>query len=73
VPRSRFGNGPLGYVLAGSARRWVALPGNSLTAGSPIMVTAEGGVGPINTPAQPRAEARRPIQVARSSFERARS
>jgi fimbrial chaperone protein len=49
-----FGNGLSGYVLGGSARRWVALPGNNrLNAGSPIMITAEGDVGPINTSAQP--------------------
>jgi fimbrial chaperone protein len=49
-----FGNGLSGYVLGGSTRRWTALPGNNrLTTGSPIMITAEGDVGPIKTSAQP--------------------
>src|SRR5215471_17151953 len=49
-----FGNGLSGYVLGGSARRWVVLPGNNrLTTNSPITITAEGDVGPINTSAHP--------------------
>lgn len=49
-----FGNGLSGYVLGGSTRRWVAAPGNNgLSAGSPIVISAQGDLGPINASAQP--------------------
>jgi fimbrial chaperone protein len=49
-----FGNGLSGYVLGSSSRRWVAQPGGSrLNAGSPIVVSAQGDLGPINASAQP--------------------
>ena len=49
-----FGNGLSGYVLGGSSRRWdVASGKGSLSAGSPIAVSAEGERGPINASAQP--------------------
>jgi fimbrial chaperone protein len=49
-----FGNGLSGYVLGSSSRRWVAQPGSSrLNTGSPIAVSAQGDLGPINVSAQP--------------------
>jgi fimbrial chaperone protein len=49
-----FGNGLSGYVLGSSSRRWVAQPGSShLNAGSPIVVSAQGDLGPINASAHP--------------------
>src|SRR5262245_44897820 len=49
-----FGDGLSGYVLGGSSRRWlVASDKGSLSAGSPIAVSAQGDQGPINASAQP--------------------
>jgi fimbrial chaperone protein len=47
-----FGNGLTGYVLGGSSMRWAAPPGSRLTAGNPIVVSAQGDLGPINDSAQ---------------------
>src|SRR5215467_1795122 len=43
-----LGSGLNGYVLGGSSRRWVVASGKgSLSAGSPIAVSAQGDRGPI--------------------------
>jgi fimbrial chaperone protein len=49
-----LGNGLNGYVLGGSSRRWVVASGKgSLSAGSPIAVSAQGDRGPITGSVQP--------------------